>query len=169
VYARKLPYEGEKLVKVLHDLKIPDINKRPPVPASCPDKIGNLMKDCLLEDPALRPSFEEIDLMLQRLSVENVEPGELHLSAYARKELKAKRANNLLFDVFPPHIAEALRDGRKVEAESHDCGKVDVCTAAKRFLTNDVRILHHHRLKLWQLPYFSRILLGQYCPGEGHN
>jgi serine/threonine protein kinase len=123
VYARKLPYEGEKLVRVLLDVQNPEINKRPPVPLGCPAKIGNLMKDCLLADPGSRPSFEEIDLMLQRLSIENVEPGEMHLSAYARKELKAKRANNLLFDVFPPHIAEALRDGRKLEPESHTLGR----------------------------------------------
>jgi class 3 adenylate cyclase len=28
---------------------------------------------------------------------------------------------NLLLEVFPKHIAEALRDGRKVEPEHHDC------------------------------------------------
>ena len=31
------------------------------------------------------------------------------------------RTENLLYDVFPKHIAEALRSGRKVEPENHEC------------------------------------------------
>lgn len=30
------------------------------------------------------------------------------------------RTNNLLFDIFPEHIAEALQEGRKVEPENHE-------------------------------------------------
>ena len=35
-------------------------------------------------------------------------------------QLQVNRTDNLLFQVFPRHIAEALRDGRKVEPEHHD-------------------------------------------------
>ena len=120
VFSRKMPYQGEPLAAVIKGVKDPHVQKRPPVPHGCPEKMGNLMKECVQHDPKARPTFEEIDLLLQRMSAENVEPGEMNLSVLARKERKANRANNLLYDVFPPHIAEALRDGRKVEAESHD-------------------------------------------------
>lgn len=121
VYARKDPYEGEHLSEIIDDIADPIVNKRPQIPQSCPPKIGELMKDCFEADPKARPTFEEIDLRLQRMSAENARPGEAHLSLRARKEKKASASNDLLLNVFPAHVAEALRDGRKVEAEQHDC------------------------------------------------
>jgi class 3 adenylate cyclase len=43
---------------------------------------------------------------------------EIHKSK--QMELHINRTDNLLFKVFPKHIAEALREGRKVEPEEHD-------------------------------------------------
>ena len=34
---------------------------------------------------------------------------------------RMNRTENLLYDVFPKHVAEALREGRKVEPENHEC------------------------------------------------
>lgn len=121
VYSRRNPYEGENVKEVLRLVADKSVNKRPSVPTSCPEKVGILMNECLDADPASRPTFEEIDLKLQRFSVESVDPGEAHLSYHARKELKASRTNHLLYEVFPPHVAEALRDGRKPEQEIHEC------------------------------------------------
>lgn len=120
VYSREDPYDGEDVVEVVQGVSDASIGKRPHVPATCPTRVGTMMKECLDESPQSRPTFEEIDLRLQRMSVENVAPAEAHLSVQARRDLKASRANNLLYDVFPPHVAEALRDGRKVEPEHHD-------------------------------------------------
>lgn len=37
------------------------------------------------------------------------------------KQSKAEMNDLLLRDIFPPHIADALREGRKVEQEKHEC------------------------------------------------
>ena len=120
VYSRKDPYEGENAVSVLRDVADPRINKRPPVPSACPLKVQAIMSDCLAGDPKDRPHVEEIDLRLKRLSVENVEPGEMHLSHQARKHLQAQRGEDLISKMFPKHIADQLREGRKPEPENKD-------------------------------------------------
>ena len=74
-----------------------------------PAPIKLLMDDCLQEDPEMRPSFEELDLRLKRIDAETATP----LGNKAQPQVS-------LFDVFPRHIAEALRDGRKVEPEHRD-------------------------------------------------
>jgi serine/threonine protein kinase/ABC-type phosphate/phosphonate transport system substrate-binding protein len=121
VYSRKDPYEGENHLTVLREVADRNINKRPPVPKICPPKIAGIMTDCLVGDPESRPTFEELDLRLKRLDVENVQPGQTIFSMQKKKEERAARSEELLFDVFPRHVAEALRDGRKMEAESFDC------------------------------------------------
>jgi len=113
VYSRKDPYEGEQMNKVLKQVADPAINKRPPVPSGCPAKISTLMAECLDADPAKRPTFEELDLQLKRLDVSNVEPASFIKS-------NTDRSKDLLYEVFPPHVAEALRHGRQVEPESRD-------------------------------------------------
>ena len=119
VYSRKDPYEGEKSSEVLKLICDPKVNKRPYVPESCPTQVKNLMSDCVLGNPDQRPTFEELDVRLKRLDVANIEPVKVHIS-HRIKERKSKRTDELLFDVFPRHIAEALRDGRKVEPETRE-------------------------------------------------
>ena len=123
VYSRKEPYEGEDHFKVLTEIADPEVNRRPPVPPTCPPQIASIMADCLVAEPANRPTFEELDLRLKRLDVENVEPGQTVFSMQKNKKnnFGRSRSEEILFEVFPHHIAEALRDGRKVEAESFDC------------------------------------------------
>ena len=120
VYSRKDPYEGENIAAVLKEVMDPKVNKRPPVPPACPVQIASIMADCLSGDPGSRPAVEEVDLRLKRLSVENVEPGEMHLSYQARKHLKAKRGEDLIEQMFPKHIADQLRQGRKPGAENKE-------------------------------------------------
>ena len=118
VYSREDPYEGESVNEVLSMVANPAVNKRPPVPTSCPPVVAALMSECLLEDPFARPTFEEIDLRLKRLNASNVEPGNMHFSHQRKKEL---HHSDLLDAMFPRHVAEALREGRKIEPESRDC------------------------------------------------
>ena len=76
-----------------------------------PVPIQTLMADCLEEEAENRPSFEEIDVRLKRINIDSANPANAH----------SKKSQVSLFDIFPRHIAEALRDGRKVEAEHKDC------------------------------------------------
>eukprot|EP00977_Amphora_coffeiformis_P008723 scaffold1982_cov93-Amphora_coffeaeformis.AAC.45 len=109
VYSRRDPYPGENASDVLRDIMDKTICKRVKAPDNMPAQIKLLMDDCMQEDPEKRPSFEEIDLRLKRVDAETVTP-----SGSKRK------AQVSLFDIFPRHIAEALRDGRNVEAEHHE-------------------------------------------------
>jgi class 3 adenylate cyclase len=123
VYSRLDPYYyGENHLEVLREVADPKINKRPTVPDSCSDEMAALMRDSLeAEEPLRRPTFESLDLRLKRLEIINAEPRVVGLSA--RQSMKSAvigRSEELLLSVFPRHIAEALRDGKKIEPESRD-------------------------------------------------
>ena len=121
MYSRKDPYHGQEPQKVLKEICDPTINRRPEIPVSCPPEIVSLMKDCWQADPKKRPQMDEIDRRLKRLDIESAEPGNNQLFSRQLTKTKAARNEDLLFKVFPKHIAEALRDGRKVEPEHHEC------------------------------------------------
>jgi len=125
MYSRKEPYEGEEVQDVLRAVADRHIQKRPPVPAGCPSSIASVMKDCLVGDPELRPSFDEIDNRIKRMDTETADPGDQLLSRGTKKMITSSRNQDLLFKIFPKHIAEALRDGRKVEPERKDL--VTIC------------------------------------------
>jgi len=120
MYSRKDPYDGEDHREVLRLVADPIFNKRPEVPESCPSLVASIMKECLDRTPGSRPTFEQLDLRLKDLSVEHVEPGKMNFSMQDKKLIQAGRNEKLLFDVFPQHIAEAIRDGRKVDPESRE-------------------------------------------------
>jgi class 3 adenylate cyclase len=112
VYSRRDPYEGEGNAKEILRLVCDQaIKKRPEAPISMPDKVKSLMADCVEDEPDKRPTFEELDKRLQRIDSEGADPNETP---------KIKTGISL-FDIFPRHIAEALRDGRTVEPEHKDC------------------------------------------------
>ena len=121
IYARKDPYHGERLSVVINGIKNKEVMKRPSVPSATPPMVATIMSECLLDDPQARPTFTEMDLRLKRLSAASVEPGDTTLSLRTQRNFKEKRAESLLYDVFPPYIADALRDGRKVDQEHHEC------------------------------------------------
>lgn len=112
IYSRKEPYAGEDPVKVVEDVADVNVCKRPPVPPACPPKAAQLMEECLHSDPLKRPTFEELDLQLKRLDVPLMEPLGLKASE--------NRSDALLEEVFPKHVAKALRAGRKVEPLQRD-------------------------------------------------
>lgn len=110
VFSRKNPYHGEDFDEVLRDICDPKTNKRPSVPESMPPEVNSLLySTCLNADPASRPSFVELDAFLKRFHAENVDTKEslVHPGADRR----------LLDEIFPRHVAAALRTGRKVEPE----------------------------------------------------
>ncbi|CAB9505497.1 activated protein kinase catalytic subunit alpha-1 [Seminavis robusta] len=110
VYSRRDPYEDEDAHEVLRLVADRQVMKRPPVPRYMPEKMKSLMTDCLDDNPEQRPSSEEVDVRIKRMDVKNVDPGQANV--------KASSAS--LFDVFPRHIAEALRDGRTPDPDHRD-------------------------------------------------
>lgn len=113
MYSRRDPYEGEDAQEVCRLVADKKVIKRPPVPRHMPPPIQSLMADCLVEDPSQRPSADELDLRLKRVDVKSIEP--------TQSQSSRKSGSISLFDIFPRHIAEALRDGKEVEAEHRDC------------------------------------------------
>jgi len=111
VYSRRDPYEEEDPKEVIQLVADKEVQKRPPPPRNMCDQVKSLMGDCLDDDPENRPSFEELDLRIKRINAESAVQG----------QPSNKASSVSLFDIFPHHIAEALRDGRSVEAEHHDC------------------------------------------------
>lgn len=122
VYSRKDPYDGENISLILREVADPNVNRRPPIPPAMPPKVKDIMTDCLQGNANDRPTFEQLDLRIKKLNVECVEPGmnfsKVRRSCYTNQ---LKVAEDLLYDVFPPHIADALRKGKKVEQETHGC------------------------------------------------
>lgn len=112
VQAREEPYANEDIRLVCDAVadQAAHVEKRPLIPPDTPDVMGVLMKDCWQSLAELRPNFEEISRRLKTMA-----SNQLPLQQERRQ-----RVDSLLNDVFPPRIAEALRNGRKVEPEHHD-------------------------------------------------
>jgi len=115
IYSRRDPYEDEdeEVEEILRLIADKDVKKRPPAPPSMCDKIKSLMAECLDDDHEHRPTAEELDVRLKRINAEEAES--------QSKTKTNKQSSMSLFDIFPRHIAEALRDGRTVEPEQKDC------------------------------------------------
>lgn len=110
VFSRRDPYDGEETSEVLKQVVDPIARKRPPVPEACPPPLATMMSDCYNADATLRPTGEELYIRLERLESEQMD------SVDSAKSFRQRtgRTEELLFKLFPRHIAEALRDGRQV-------------------------------------------------------
>jgi len=115
-FSRRDPYEGEDPREVLRLVADINVNKRPPVPPNCPPAVQMLMTDCYNGDPIKRPNAAEVNLRLKRVEIKEVE----QVLTTATATATGNNASISLFDIFPKHIAEALRDGRRVEAEHRE-------------------------------------------------
>ncbi|KAI2500710.1 guanylate cyclase [Fragilaria crotonensis] len=123
VYSRKIPYEGEDFEETINQIRDPYISKRPPVPKSMPPEIVTLMNACTNAHPDIRPPFRVIDDKLKAFNVASVEPGILYFSLQQKKawDTTLTASENLLLDIFPKHVAQALSKGQKVEPQHFDC------------------------------------------------
>lgn len=75
VFARRDPYEGENVKEVLKLVADKKTRKRPPPPRHMPDPVKSLMKDCVEEEGASRPTFQEIDTRLKRIDADSLDTG----------------------------------------------------------------------------------------------
>ena len=107
VYSRKVPYCDVQLSEkeILSHIVDRAINLRPPVPQSCPSEIGMLMKACLHSEPNRRPAAQEAS---ERIRI-------------ATAGTSDSKTQSLLSQIFPAKVAEALREGRKIEPTPHEC------------------------------------------------
>merc|ERR1711862_1011633 len=128
VYSKQDPYDGENVADVLKDVMNKHVNKRPsPIPSNMPPTVSEIMKGCVDPDPNERPSFETLDLILKRLNGQQLEDkSNIRRNSIVGGTLLLHNnttsiMNNLLYNVFPTHIADALKQGRKVEQENHEC------------------------------------------------
>jgi serine/threonine protein kinase len=111
IYARDLPYAKGKA-----NIVTKEISRCPATLKSMPADIASLFKDCLREEPEERPFMNEIANRVHRFEAFELEPRGL-----IKRPKPGEKNFDLLLRVFPRHIAEALRDGRNVEPENHDC------------------------------------------------
>lgn len=109
IYSRKSPYEGENYRQVLRKVCDRRSNKRPEIGATFPPKMVDLMKSCWNGDPSSRPSATNLDTTVMEMSARDADPLEIN------GESRSKQFDEL----FPKHIAAALKAGQKVEPEEH--------------------------------------------------
>lgn len=117
IYAKIGPFEGQDPRKILPKVCHPRLNKRPVIPDTCPPKMAEVMKKCWSSNAFFRPTAKDVDSLLVDMSSRDAEP--LHTAKDEMRE-NLKRSPTSLYDVFPTHVADALKAGKKVEAESHD-------------------------------------------------
>jgi serine/threonine protein kinase len=117
IYARKNPYEGEPFQETLRKVCNRRINKRPGVPNTAPAKVVDLMKRCWHKDPAFRPDARVVDAAFMDMNTQDVEQVTEEQLSIQRKE---RATGDMLYEIFPKHIADALQQGQKVEPESHE-------------------------------------------------
>ncbi|GBG74265.1 hypothetical protein CBR_g18676 [Chara braunii] len=66
--AREVPFDGLDYADICK--KVVEEKKRPPIPLSCSRAIANLIRDCWHDDPAERPTFNQIAVRLRELQYE---------------------------------------------------------------------------------------------------
>lgn len=126
--ARKDPFEGETaqavLEAVMDERLVPP--KRPEIPPKCPRALRDLIRACWAPRAQDRPTALHVWEQLEELTAADLEvvgglgpagaPGPIR--GRSRKSMVADRT--LLREVFPPKVAAALREGRKVEPEKYE-------------------------------------------------
>jgi len=128
VISREEPYQGQDFKDVLAAVADPEREKRPVVPPTSGQEVAVTMRDCWRADPALRPTFEELEKRLKCMNPSSI--GQVDIIKGGSQEMRRVssvgargRADNdyaLLYDVFPKHVADALRAGKKVDPEHKD-------------------------------------------------
>jgi len=83
------------------------------IPSDCPDFLRALICACWSRFPAKRPSFETVLGQLQSFEPSLASGVESMVMERSRRNVACQVVN----DVFPPHIAKALLEGRTVEPE----------------------------------------------------
>jgi serine/threonine protein kinase len=138
VYSRRDPYEGENISEALTLVADKTTQKRPLVPSNMPAQIQSIMTEALQDDADKRPSFDEVDMRLKRLSAETVQ------KETDAEALGKRITSDFLFDIFPEHVAKAIQEGREVEPEHRDMATIffsDIVGVSAFLIVHKPRIL----------------------------
>ena len=119
IYSREDPYKGEDFRTTLRKVCDRRVNKRPTIPAAMPPKFVDLMKKCWSPDPYFRPEAKDLDTGLLDMSQQDAEPLE-EVEKDGAVKIKERKTGDMLYDLFPKHVADQLKAGKKVEPENHD-------------------------------------------------
>ena len=111
IYSRKTPYEGEK-GNILRKVCDPRVNHRPTIPASCPDKMKEIIKKCWNAKPVIRPAAEDLDMMFTEMQAGDVEP---RIEEGKTRVRTAVASGDMLYKLFPRKVADKIKAGSKVE------------------------------------------------------
>lgn len=115
VMTHNVPYEDVDMsVKEILQ-KVGDGKLRPNCHHGLDKELVECMQDCWAQKPEDRPSLEDLEMKLIPLCGQNL------FSVMQERNLFANQQSNLLQDLFPKHIANALLAGEKVAPEKHDC------------------------------------------------
>ena len=119
IYSRRDPYQGEDFRGTLRKVCDRRVNKRPPVPDTCPLQMKELMTKCWSPDPFVHPEAKDLDtafLDMSPLDAEPLIPGNGNQTPHVCE----RPTGDMLYQLFPKHIAEQLKAGQKVEPEQHN-------------------------------------------------
>jgi serine/threonine protein kinase len=95
---------------------------RPKLPDGLPVAVKTLIEECWHPDPAQRPQFTEIRTKVAAFDVDEISRWFEKLDAGSERAISdSEKHKRLLHEVFPPHIAKQLKEGKKVEPQQHDC------------------------------------------------
>jgi len=108
LFTRRVPFEEEDayyaMLAVCSEPGEGEEPYRPLIPSNCPTLVAKLMHTSWAQDPDLRPTFADLGQQIAVL------------------DLTGRQAtNDVLFDVFPKHVAEKLIAGEKVDPEKKEC------------------------------------------------
>lgn len=117
IYSRKSPYAGEDFRDVIRGVCNRRVNKRPKIPDTAPPKMVEIMKKCYSPDPNYRPVARDLDMGFLDMIDDDAEP----MTADQQYEIRNRaRSADMIYELFPRHVAELIKKGQKVEPESHD-------------------------------------------------
>jgi hypothetical protein len=122
IFARKDPYEGENIHEVLLEVADKTIRKRPILPANVPEQINHIMIDCLQDEANQRPTFNELDLRLERVD----------LFDFEKEVLSPRRKEAAPLERFPARLAKSISEGRPIQPEHKDVVTVYVSSVARQ-------------------------------------
>lgn len=72
--------------------------------------MADIMKKCWSHDPVLRPRARDLDSIFTDYRIQDCEP-------VSSEQQSVRTTVDMLYEIFPKHIADSLKTGQKVEPE----------------------------------------------------
>jgi len=123
IVSRQVLYQGENPKEALEGV----LNgKRPIIPATASEDITCIIEACWHSIPAMRPTASEIDEQIRAMEAMTVMiKDQVKSKQYSKAQAETMRAtqktDELLYSIFPRHIADTLKSGGKVDPQQHSC------------------------------------------------